>query len=130
MPRHLIILLLVLFLLSGCISKGTQIVSEAKDSVAADKIKSLAESAKVTVAEANAAVEKCQQLCQEFRKTIDLNKSPCLSNQIIENWVCDVAHNPRIEIDNLPQNQCEAYRNRTAEHFVELDTNCNVIKLA
>lgn len=71
----------------------------------------------------------CIELCKvELAKGRNLSAGPCLSNQIIEDWVCDVAHKPRIEIDNLPENQCEAYRNRTAHHFVEIDPNCNFIR--
>ncbi|MEM3572883.1 MAG: hypothetical protein QXJ62_01435 [Nitrososphaeria archaeon] len=58
---------------------------------------------------------------------------PCLSdnepNWNIEDWVCDIAHSPRQPIDDLPENQCQAYRNGSAHHFVELDTSCNLIKV-
>ncbi len=70
-------------------------------------------------------VDKCIELC---KKQTNLERGPCLSNNIEHGWVCDVAHNPREEIDNFPENQCEAFRNGTAKHFVELDTECNLIR--
>ena len=72
---------------------------------------------------------KCQELCQnEIGAGRDLDAGPCLSDSLIPGWVCDVAHNPRAEADNLPQNQCAAFRSGQAGHFVEVDGNCNLIK--
>jgi len=123
--RHIIILLITIFLISGCVSK----LEQAKDSPLADKAKVLATKAKTELEITNDAVSKCQQLCQESKSKLNLSTSPCLSNQIINNWVCDVANQPRIDVDNLPENQCESFRNKTAKHFVELNTNCNLVKL-
>jgi len=53
---------------------------------------------------------------------------PCLSNEIITDWVLDIAHNPRQDIDNKEENQCDAYRSKKAHHFVELDINGNLIR--
>ncbi len=104
MKSPIIILLTLLSLLvasSGCVEKS----SDTKSS----------------------AIQKCIELCKNYNYEF-LDKSPCLSNEIEPDWVCDVAHSPRQAIDNLPENQCEAWRNKTAKHFVELDTNCNLIK--
>ena len=76
------------------------------------------------------ATVKCQELCQyEATNGNDLSSGPCLSNVIIPGWVCDLANNPRQPADNDPANQCEAFRNGTAQHFVEVDGNCNLIKV-
>jgi hypothetical protein len=73
-------------------------------------------------------VSSCTQLCrQEKNKGTDLSAGPCLSNSIAEDWVCDVAHSPREDVDNLPENQCSAF-GKTANHFVEVDVNCSLIK--
>lgn len=58
----------------------------------------------------------------------DLSSGPCLSNRVIPDWVADVVHNPRQDIDNLPANQCSAYLSGEAKHFVEIDLEGNVIK--
>jgi len=79
------------------------------------------------VTDENMALEKCRELCES--SDLDLDASPCLSNDVAKDWVCDVAHSPRQEIDNQPENQCEAYRNGTAHHFVELDADCELIKM-
>ena len=72
----------------------------------------------------------CIQLCQQkLAEGIDLSTGPCLSNNITTNWVCDVAHDPRQAIDNNPDNQCPAFLNGTAKHFVEVNTGCNLIRI-
>ena len=35
-------------------------------------------------------------------------------------WVADIAHDPREDIDDEPENQCQRYREGEASHFVEL----------
>jgi hypothetical protein len=57
----------------------------------------------------------------------DLSRGPCLGT-VLPNWVADVAHDPRLDVDDQPENQCEAYRSGEVEHFVELDPEGNVIR--
>jgi hypothetical protein len=76
------------------------------------------------------AITKCINLCKEMKaKGVDLSNGPCLSNNIAPGWVCDVAHNPRLPVDDKPENQCSAFREGKATHFVEVDENCNVIRV-
>jgi len=71
-------------------------------------------------------IQECQKALQEGRT---LDDGPCLLNPMSnEDWVCDVAHDPRQPIDDIPENQCSAYRQRLASHFVEVDTDCKFIK--
>lgn len=59
----------------------------------------------------------------------DISSGPCISNKLIRDWVADIAHNPRDPaIDDLPENQCEAFLNGTAHHFVELDIDGKLIR--
>lgn len=58
----------------------------------------------------------------------NFSSGPCLSNKIIPGWVFDIAHNPRQEIDDQPENQCADYQNGTAKHFVEFDPQGNLIQ--
>ena len=75
------------------------------------------------------AKELCIKKCKEELKNYpNPENGPCISDEIIKDWVCDVAHFPRIEEDNFPQNQCNAYRAGVAHHFVEVDTECNFIR--
>jgi len=75
------------------------------------------------------AIQACIDLCQaELRKGTDLSAGPCLSNEVVPDWVCDVAHSPRQDVDNIPKNQCSAYLQKQAHHFVEVDENCNLIR--
>jgi hypothetical protein len=57
----------------------------------------------------------------------DLSAGPCLG-QVTPNWVADIAHDPRQDVDDDPANQCEEYRSGEVEHFVELDPDGNVIR--
>jgi hypothetical protein len=50
---------------------------------------------------------------------VNFSAGPCLG-VIKDDWVADVAHDPRQDVDDDPANQCEAYRNGAAHHFVEL----------
>lgn len=58
----------------------------------------------------------------------DFSNGPCLSDALMAGWVVDIAHSPRLPIDDLPENQCPAYLEGRAGHFVELDTEGNLIK--
>lgn len=75
------------------------------------------------------AVARAQQLFQERKKIgEDFSKGPCLTNDLLPNWVADIVHNPRTEADNIAQNQCQAYREGRAKHFIELDMDGNVVR--
>lgn len=58
----------------------------------------------------------------------DFSKGSCLSNALMPGWVVDIVHNPRQPVDDLPENQCSAYSERRAEHFVELDPEGELIR--
>ncbi len=58
----------------------------------------------------------------------DFSTGPCLSEVLLPGWVLDIVHSPRLPIDDLPSNQCLNYREGKASHFVELDTNGNLIR--
>ena len=79
--------------------------------------------------------ERAKQICIEacelaLGRGQDLDVGPCLLNPIEEvpDWVCDVAHDPRNPVDNDPANQCSSYRNKFANHFVEVKSNCEFIR--
>ena len=76
------------------------------------------------------AKQKCVNLCASA--TQDLQAGPCLSdnnpNWNVPDWVCDVAHSPRTIEDNITENQCSAFRNGTAKHFVEVTPDCQLIR--
>ncbi|KKQ55843.1 MAG: hypothetical protein US74_C0022G0004 [Parcubacteria group bacterium GW2011_GWA2_38_13] len=72
-------------------------------------------------------IEICRQAQREF---MVLNIGPCLGNPIanMAEWVCDVAHSPRQDVDNKIENQCSSFAEGSAKHFVEVDPDCNFIK--
>ena len=73
--------------------------------------------------------QKCINLClEELNKNTNLDNGPCLSQEIEEDWVCDVAHSPRQSIDNIQENQCSSYREDLTHHFVEVTPECGFIR--
>lgn len=58
----------------------------------------------------------------------NLAYGPCLG-LIGDDWVVDIAHDPRIELDELVNNQCPELRDGTANHFVELNPDGNLIHI-
>lgn len=80
--------------------------------------------------EADAAVRRAQQVYRDKKlQGDDLRSGPCLSNDLMPGWVADLVHNPRSRTDDLPQNQCRAYLEGKASHFVELDLDGNVVRV-
>ncbi|MEM4703339.1 MAG: hypothetical protein QXP53_02555 [Candidatus Pacearchaeota archaeon] len=76
-------------------------------------------------------VDECKQVCQlALNQGRNLSNGPCLLDPMSNSaWVCDIAHTPRQNIDNLLENQCNAYRNGTSTHFIELTPECELIKV-
>lgn len=57
---------------------------------------------------------------------LDMSKGPCLG-KISDDWVLDIAHNPRQPQDDKSENQCPQLREGTAHHFIEMDVDGNLI---
>lgn len=75
-------------------------------------------------------IEMAQELFKEKKAAgMDMSNGPCIANELDPYWVVDVAHNPRQPIDDLPENQCSAFREGKAKHFIELDIEGSLIKI-
>lgn len=87
------------------------------------------DSTRIPKSEIKIAINQAKHLYrQEKEKNRDFSNGPCLSDALLPNWVVDIAHNPRLPVDDLPQNQCLGYREGKALHFVELDPEGNLIR--
>ncbi len=76
------------------------------------------------------AVNQAEVVYQQAKSLgTDFSPGPCLSNALLPDWVLDIAHNPRLTIDDLVDNQCSALKEGKAHHFVELDPNGKLIKV-
>lgn len=76
------------------------------------------------------AVNQAEYLFKQAKaRGEDLSKGPCLTNALMPGWVADIVHNPRQKIDDLAENQCQAFIDGEAKHFVEIDLDGNVIKV-
>ncbi len=80
-------------------------------------------------------INDCISYCEYLKsQDVDLSKGPCImdpyeyNNKYNYDWVCDIAHNPRIALDNLAENQCSSFRKREAKHFIELTPDCKFIR--
>jgi len=65
---------------------------------------------------------------QEKEKGRDLTNGPCLSDALMPNWVVDIAHSPRLLVDEKQENQCPSFVEGRSQHFVELDLEGNLIR--
>jgi hypothetical protein len=78
--------------------------------------------------------ERCIELCRnQILSNVDMSSGPCLSEDkeldwSIEDWACDVAHEPRKDIDKHSINQCQEFRKENVAHFVEVTPNCEFIR--
>ena len=96
---------LALLLTTGCL--GDNVSSEEKDR----------------------AVDAAMQVyVQQKAAGVDFSNGPCIAEEAIDDWSVDIAHNPRQDIDNQPENQCRYYRDGKTHHFVELDPDGKLIR--
>ena len=76
---------------------------------------------------ASQCIDACNRALSQGR---NLAAGPCLMNPMTNvDWVCDVAHNPRQDVDNDPANQCDSYRMGVSTHFVEVTPDCVLIRM-
>lgn len=77
------------------------------------------------------AASACKKLCEsELAKGTGLSNGPCIGNPMNDfpDYVCDIAHSPRAAVDNQQENQCSAFGEGNARHFVEYTPECSFIK--
>ena len=110
--------------LSGCVKPVTNTAADIVNATTGGGAIPLKQQA-----EKDLAIAKAKELWRALSLSgEDLSSGPCLTNEAVPGWVADIAHNPRQSIDNLPENQCSAYRDGAATHFVELDEGGNLIQ--
>lgn len=118
-----------LLVFSFFIFAGCQLIQPIED--ATDALTGKVQLEQKKQADKTIANFKCQELCQ-FELTsgdTDFINGPCLAEEIIPDWSCDIAHSPRQAVDDDPANQCASFRQGLTHHFVEVDGNCNRIKV-
>lgn len=75
------------------------------------------------------AVKAAKELYEKEKENIaNLEKGPCLAQEIIPDWSADIAHQPRQAVDDDPANQCQAFREGKTHHFLELDPDGNFLR--
>jgi hypothetical protein len=79
--------------------------------------------------EADSAINQAKQIYLTKKQTgEDLSNGPCLTNALMPGWVLDLVHDPREPVDDLSENQCSAYLQGQAMHFIELDLEGNLVR--
>ncbi len=57
-----------------------------------------------------------------------MHESQCLGS--CYDYAVDLVYAPRIDVDNLAENQCAAYRNGTLQHFIEVNNkNGDIVRV-
>jgi hypothetical protein len=73
------------------------------------------------------ARSECLALCEyALADDVDLSDGPCLSEEVVDNWACDVVHDPREDADDLSTNQCDSVNDGWVDNVVELTPDCGV----
>jgi hypothetical protein len=81
-------------------------------------------------AEKERAIVAAQRVfAEEQAKGTDFSNGPCIAEEVIDDWSVDIAHDPRDEIDDRPENQCQFYRDGQTNHFVELAPDGKVLRV-
>lgn len=113
MPKNL--LFIITLVVIGITAYLTLIINSSLSTVSKNEIET--------------AVNQSQVLYKsKVQRGEDLSNGPCLSDALLPGWVLDIAHNPRIAIDDLPENQCSSFREGRTKHFVELDLQGKLIR--
>ena len=82
------------------------------------------------IADPQLAVIRAKAIFQKLQaEQFDFSRGPCIAEDLMPNWVADVVHNPRTALDDLPENQCQAFAKGSAQHFVELDMQGEAIRI-
>lgn len=77
----------------------------------------------------SAVIEEAYLVYERYKQEgLDFSNGTCLSNELIQDWVLDIVHDPKTEVDDRPDNQCRDYILGVAHHFVELNPEGNLIR--
>jgi hypothetical protein len=77
------------------------------------------------------AIARAQQAYDQAKTSgTNLADGPCIAESLTDlpDWVVDIAHEPREDVDDDPANQCQRYRDGEASHFVELTPEGELIR--
>lgn len=111
-PLFVYIIIFILILLAGILNVYLRNVSDYKEN------KEL-------------AIKECIRECELFiSKGNIVTDGPCISQEIIPNWACDIVNVPKIKlIDNNLKNQCESYNKNKVKNLVEVTKNCKFVSV-
>lgn len=131
--KRFLFFLVIPIALSACTlgQKVTNTANEVKTDTGTlvNKATGVTDVATKKIAELNFAKARAKEFYNSLlAQGEDLTNGPCLTDNLTSGWVADLVHNPRLDVDNQPENQCPSYVNGTAKHFVELDLQGNFVR--
>ncbi|MBI3341528.1 hypothetical protein HY024_00220 [Candidatus Curtissbacteria bacterium] len=106
------------FLLAGCSAKTNQ---------SALPTNNFSKGAQIAKIPAEALKNALNSFTKAKEGGQDLKNGPCLG-KIADDWVLDIAHNPRLPVDDLDENQCPDLKQGSAHHFIEMDASGQIIQ--
>jgi len=79
------------------------------------------------VSEQQEAISGAMELYNKSKESGMEFNYQCLGS--VGDYAVDIVHVPRTEEDNLPENQCQDYKEGKVHHFIELDKDGNVVRI-
>ncbi len=58
---------------------------------------------------------------------IDLSPGPCVAEQIVTGWACDIVHSPPDPVDDIADNQCAQYP-ELVPNIIEVTPECRFVQ--
>lgn len=58
---------------------------------------------------------------------IDLSAGPCVAEQIVTGWACDIVHSPPNPVDDIVDNQCVQYPT-LVPHIIQVTPLCRFVQ--
>lgn len=124
MNKIVVLLLALLCLVVAGWSCGREAEQTAKVVTGSQSIGTLSS------AQQDLAVASAKELClQKMAAGEDFSSGPCLSENLVEDYVADIVHSPRTKEDDKQENQCQNFIEGKASHFVELTEKCELIRV-
>ena len=83
------------------------------------------------VTEQQIAFSKAMELYAKNRADGMNFSSQCLGTVYVNStgYAVDIVHMPRIQEDEMPENQCADFREGKARHFIELERNGGIVRI-
>ncbi|MBU1164062.1 hypothetical protein KKA15_00695 [Patescibacteria group bacterium] len=118
MKKLLLLTIIIAIVIGVAYYKNVKIVRESMDKIIASSEEKLDD---FKSNKANAIREGRKMLDEKLISGFDLEKRPCLAEEIVPNWAIDIVHNPLEDVDSEAENQCQSYLEGRVENIILMD---------